>query len=115
MNIFDFDTETRILSCMYLSILIAGFGGGLMRGLVGFLKHQYSYKTVKFNVPYFFTMMFLSGTIGLLTAVSVQEAGITILDITTVTPGLSFIIGYAGGDLIENVYKIIIKKPLLYS
>jgi len=25
---------------IYLSILIAGFGGGVVRGLVGFIKHQ---------------------------------------------------------------------------
>ncbi len=38
---------------MYISILIAGFGGGVVRGLVGFIKHQYSYKNVGFRLPYF--------------------------------------------------------------
>lgn len=28
---------------MYLYILIAGFGGGVLRGLVGFIKHQHAY------------------------------------------------------------------------
>jgi len=26
---------------MYISLLIAGFGGGMIRGIVGFIKHQY--------------------------------------------------------------------------
>jgi len=98
---------------MYISILIAGFGGGAMRGLVGFIKHQYSYKNVKFELSYFFTMMFLSGIIGILSAVSIKELGFALAG--SFTPALAFIIGYAGGDFIENIYKIIIKKPSLYS
>ncbi len=100
---------------VYLSILIAGFGGGLIRGLVGFIKHQYSYKNVSFNPAYFFTMIFISGVIGLLTAVAIKELGLTFLGLNYLTPALAFIIGYAGGDFLENVYKIIIKKPSLYS
>lgn len=36
---------------MYIQILIAGFGGEVIRGLVGYIKHQYSYKNVGFNLP----------------------------------------------------------------
>ncbi len=94
----------------YLTILIAGFGGGVVRGLVGYVKHQYSYKNVGFNVPYFFTMIFISGIIGVLVAAGVKELGEQI-----VTVGFSsvvaFVAGYAGGDFLDNVYKIIIKKP----
>ena len=100
---------------MYLLIFIAGFGGGALRGLVGFIKHQYSYKNVEFKVPYFLTMMFLSGVVGLLTAIAVKETGFTFLGIDYLTPALAFIIGYAGGDFLENIYKIIVKKPNLYS
>lgn len=100
---------------MYISILIAGFGGGAIRGLVGFIKHQYSYKNVGFHLPYFFVMMFLSGIIGLLTAVSVKELGMTFLEVDSISLALSLIVGYAGGDFIENIYKIIVKKPSLYS
>jgi hypothetical protein len=89
---------------MDYTILIAGFGGGVVRGLVGFIKHQYSYKNVGFDLPYFFAMMFLSGIVGLL-AVTVFQAG----------PLFAFIVGYAGGDFIENVYKTIAKKPSLYK
>jgi len=28
-------------------------------------------------------------------------------------PVIAFLVGYAGGDLLENFYKIIIKKPVL--
>ena len=99
---------------MYLSIFIAGFGGGALRGLVGFIKHQLSYKNVKFEIPYFLAMLFLSGIVGLLTAVTVKEAGISFLGLDYLTPALAFIIGYAGGDFLENIYKIILKKPSLY-
>jgi len=98
---------------MYLLILIAGFGGGAIRGLVGFIKHQYSYKNVKFELPYFFTMIVLSGIIGVLSAVAIRELGFALAG--SFTPALAFIIGYAGGDFIENVYKIIVKRPSLYS
>ena len=100
---------------IFLSILIAGFGGGVIRGLVGFIKHQFSYRNVKFELPYFTGMMFISGIIGLLTAVAIKELGLTFFGLDYLTPALALIIGYAGGDFLENVYKIIIKKPSLYS
>ena len=100
---------------MYLSILIAGFGGGVLRGLVGYIKHQFSYKNVGFKLPYFLAMMFLSGIIGLLIAVAISETGITFFGVDYLTPALAFIIGYAGGDFLENIYKIIIKKSSLYN
>jgi len=99
---------------MYLSILISGFGGGAVRGLIGYTKHQYSYKNVGFNVPYFFTMSFLSGLVGVMCAMAIKELGMTFFD-GYFTSAMGFIIGYAGGDFIENVYKIIIKKPSLYD
>lgn len=98
---------------MYLYIIIAGFGGGLVRGLVGFIKYQFSYKNIKFELPYFLVMIFISGIIGLLTAAAIKELGFTFLG--SFTPALAFVVGYAGGDFIENVYKIILKKPFLFS
>ena len=100
---------------IYLSILIAGFIGGAIRGLVGFVKHQYSYKNVPFRVPYFITMMFISGIIGLSSALVVKELGLTFLNFESFTPAIAFVIGYAGGDFLENIYKIIIKKPSIYK
>lgn len=98
---------------MYFSILIAGFGGGAVRGVVGFMKHQFSYKNVGFNLPYFLVTLFLSGVIGFLCAISMKEAGFVFRG--AFTPALAFIIGYAGGDFIENIYKIIAKKSDFYS
>jgi len=98
---------------MYIQILIAGFGGGVIRGLVGFIKHQFSYKNVSFNLRYFLGMAFLSGIIGLLSSMAIKELGLTLGGVFS--PALSFIIGYAGGDFIENIYKIIIKKSSIYS
>jgi len=99
---------------MYLYIFIAGFGGGALRGLVGFIKHQFAYKDVKFQLPYFLFMMFLSGVVGLLAAVAVKETGIAFLGLDYFSPALAFIVGYAGGDFLENIYKIIVKKSSLY-
>lgn len=94
---------------MYLQILIAGFGGGIVRGLVGFIKHQYSYKNVGFNLPYFLAMCFISGIVGVLTAVTAKELGMS-----EFSPALALVVGYAGGDFIENIYKIIVKKTSFY-
>jgi len=100
---------------MYTYILIAGFGGGFLRGLVGFIKHQFSYKNVKFDLKYFVGMMFISGVVGLLIAMAIKETGIKFLGSDVLTPALAFIIGYAGGDFLENLYKIIVKKSSLYE
>ncbi len=97
---------------MYLEILIAGFGGGMIRGLVGFIKHQFSYKKVGFNLPYFLGMILLSGMVGLLSAVTIKSIGFALEGMFS--PAVAFIVGYAGGDFIENIYKIIIKKSSLY-
>lgn len=80
---------------------------------MGFIKHQYSYKNVGFNLPYFTAMMFLSGVVGLLCAVSISKLGINFLDLDYFPPALALIVGYAGGDFLENVYKIIVKKSSL--
>ena len=96
-----------------ISIFIAAVGGGVLRGLVGFIKHQFSYKDVGFKLTYFLAMMFLSGVVGLLAAFAIKETGFTLLG--SFTPALAFIIGYAGGDFIENIYKIIIKKSSFYE
>ena len=87
----------------------------MVRGLVGFVKHQYSYKEVKFELPYFISMMIVSGAVGVVSAVAVRELGISFLGVETLSPAMALIIGYAGGDFLENLYKIILKKPDLYS
>lgn len=88
---------------MNWTILIAGFGGGVIRGLVGFIKHQFSYKNVGFKVPYFLVMMFLSGIVGMVVAFAFNQGAL-----------FSLVVGYAGGDFIENIYKTIKKKKSIY-
>jgi len=95
---------------MYLSILIAGFGGGLIRGIIGYLKYQYAYKNVGFNLPYFLVMAFLSGIVGTLVAFSVKESWFEIGGVEYISPAIAFIIGYAGGDFLDNIYKILTKR-----
>jgi len=87
--------------------------GGIVRGLVGFIKHQFAYKNVPFRLSYFLGMSFLSGITGLVSAMAIKEIGFTLEGVFS--PALSFIVGYAGGDFIENIYKIIIKKSSIYS
>ena len=89
-------------------IIIAAFGGGTLRGLVGFIKYQFSYKEVKFRPYYFLSMVLLSGVVGTVATLAIKEIGFTLFD--SFTPALAFIIGYAGGDFLENIYKIILKK-----
>jgi len=104
-----------MIETSYIAILIAGFGGGVVRGLVGFTKHQFAFKNVRFNLAYFMTMMFISGIIGVLTATAVNASGFSLLGIETINPAIAFIIGYAGGDFLENVYKIITKKQTIFK
>lgn len=94
-------------------VFFAAFLGGVLRGLVGFLKYTFSYKEVRFRPRYFLGTMFISGVIGLLATLAVKEIGFTLSG--GFSASLSFIIGYAGGDFIENIYKIIIKKSSFYD
>jgi len=88
---------------MNWTILIAGFCGGVIRGLVGFIKHQFSYKDVGFKIPYFLVMMFLSGIVGAVVAFAFNQNAL-----------FSLVVGYAGGDFIENIYKTVKKKQSIY-
>ena len=96
-------------------IFIAGFAGGVIRGLVGFIKHQYSYKNVKFELVYFISMMIVSGLVGFVSTFAVRGLGFSLIGEHSLSPALAVIIGYAGGDFLENIYKIILKKPSLYK
>lgn len=99
---------------MDYTILLAGFTGGIVRGLVGYIKYVSSYKNVTFKWPYFLSVIVGSGIIGLAAGWLVK--GVVEMDGTLeVTKFYAFIAGYAGGDFIENVYKILTKKTSLYS
>jgi len=84
---------------MNYMLLGAGFSGGIVRGLTGYLKHQLSYKEVKFKLFYFLFIILISGIIGLVVSSFFLK-----------TPLFSFVVGYAGGDFVENIYKIFTKK-----
>ena len=49
-------------------------------------------------------MVFISGVVGVLTSAVIGGDAL-----------FAFIAGYAGGDIIENAYKTITKKPSLYD
>ncbi len=97
-----------------VSLLIAGGFGGLVRGIVGFLKHQFAYKEVSFKPKYITAIMLLSALVGLVVTWSIVKSGLTIAGMEEINPAIAFIVGYAGGDLIENIYKIIAGKTTLY-
>ncbi len=99
---------------MYLFFL-AGFFGGIIRGIVGVVKYTRAYKDVQMRYWYFGISIFITGLIGLICAWIVKDLGITFLEIQTISPTIALIVGYAGGDFIENIFKILIKKPDFYS
>lgn len=96
------------------TILLAGFAGGIIRGLVGYIKYQTSYKNVPFKLWYFLSVVIASGIIGL-AAGWVVKAVVELDGTLETTRFYAFVAGYAGGDFIENIYKIILKKPSIYA
>jgi hypothetical protein len=54
----------------------------------------------------------MSGAVGIIVAVVVNEAGFKIEGVEHVSPALALIFGYAGGDFLDNIYKIIAKKMI---
>ncbi len=94
-------------------ILLFGALGGSVRGLVGFVKYHLSYKNVRFSGSYFLITVGLSALIGLAITWAVDSSGIVFAGNIPINPAIAFIIGYAGGDVIENLYKILVQKPIL--
>lgn len=78
---------------------LAGFLGGIIRGLVGFVKNKTIEKANHFKHSYFVVTVLISGVVG-------AAAG-TLADTEW---QVSFLAGYAGTDFIENLYKIKLKK-----
>jgi len=95
-------------------LLIAGAAGGLVRGIVGFLKYQFAYKSVQFKPLYIATIMVLSAFVGLAVTWAIMASGLSFPFLEQINPAIAFIVGYAGGDLIENLYKILVGKTTLY-
>jgi len=97
------------------SILIAGFVGGAIRGIVGYIKYQTKYKNVDFRPWYFIGMTAVSGIVGLLAAWVTKDLGVSFMGIEELPASIAFVIGYAGGDFIENLFKIISGKSTIYK
>lgn len=95
-------------------LLLAGAFGGVVRGLMGFLKHRLSYKDVEFKPLYFSGMVALSAFIGLTVTWAIVGSGLELPLVAQINPALAFIVGYAGGDFIENLYKILIKETTIF-
>jgi hypothetical protein len=78
----------------YEIYLIAGFVGGIARGLSSYLKNLKKDKAQKFNYAYFCTTVFFSGILGGIAGALSESNWKT-----------AFLAGYAGIDFIENLYK----------
>lgn len=55
-------------------------------------------------------MIFLLGVVGVLVAIAIDQSMISFEGIDYVSPAIAFIIGYAGGDFLDGIYKILLKK-----
>jgi len=98
-----------------VTILLTGLLGGIIRGLVGYLKYRSSYKNTNFMWNYFALSISISGVVGLLAAWVTKDLGFNFLGLAKLTPALAMVIGYAGGDFIENLYKILTNKTSLFE
>jgi uncharacterized membrane protein YeaQ/YmgE (transglycosylase-associated protein family) len=89
----DFEGEFKMEK--FLIYLFAGFIGGIIRGLVGFVKNKTIEKANHFKPSYFAITILISGIVGAAAGILVDTEW-----------QVSFLAGYAGTDFIENLYKI---------
>ena len=78
---------------IFMMTAAAGFTGGPIRGLVGVLKQLRMGR--KFRPRYFLLTLVMSGLIGLIAAMFVEN------DVR-----FAILAGYVGGDFIESLYKV---------
>lgn len=98
-----------------VTFFIAGFVGGVFRGAVGIIKYSTSYKDIEIRPWYFAGTVAISGVIGITTAWVIHDLGAEFMGLEKVTPAIALIAGYAGGDLLENIYKILTGKKTLFK
>lgn len=98
-----------------LSFIFSGFIGGILRGVMGIAKYSLSYKDVNLRLWYFGGTALLSGIIGGVAAWVTHDLGIAFLGVERLSPAIALIIGYAGGDFLENIAKILTKKTTLFE
>ncbi len=84
-----------------LIYIFAGFGGGVVRGLVGFVKNKTIEKADHFKPSYFVVTILIAGIVW-------AAAGV----LADTEWQVSFLAGYAGTDFIENLYKIKVAKNI---
>lgn len=98
-----------------MPFIIAGSIGGVLRGAMGISKYMRSYKDVKIQPWYFAGMVALSGFVGGAVAWITHDLGFDFLGLEEFPVAVAFIIGYAGGDFIENIAKILTQKTNLFQ
>lgn len=98
-----------------MTFFLFGLLGGLIRGVIGLIKHMQSYKEVPIRPWYFLGTVSVSGFIGLVCAWVTFDLGISFLGLERLPLSLAIIIGYAGGDFIENIFKIIMNSPDVFT
>jgi hypothetical protein len=98
-----------------LMFFIAGFLGGAIRGIIGITKYTLSYKDIKINWLYFGGLTAISGLIGLIASWIILELGLSFEGIKGPSSAIALIVGYAGGDFLENIFKVLMKKPILFG
>ncbi len=98
-----------------MPFLFAGFFGGLLRGGVGLVKYMTSYKDVKIRPYYFAGSVLLTGIVGYVSALIAQDAASIFLEIDVLPVSFAIVAGYAGGDFIENLFKIGMKDPNFFE
>lgn len=94
---------------LYFYILLAGFAGGAVRGLSGWVR-SWPEKGSSFEPWYFAVTVGVSGLVGLAAAYAANGSGFPIFGVM-VNPAIALILGYAGGDFFENVFRIYFRKP----
>lgn len=98
-----------------VEFFIFGFLGGILRGFVGLIKYNNAYKDVEIRPWYFAGTVVISGFIGAVAAWVTHDLGIDFLGVQSFSPALGVVMGYAGGDLLENLFKIFTGKTTLFK
>jgi zinc transporter ZupT len=96
---------------MDITFIVMGLLGGIIRGLVGFTKYLTSYKGVKFNWAYFGITVGVSGLVGGISGWIFNG----IMGADAMNQFYAFIAGYAGGDFLENSFRVLFKQPTMFK
>lgn len=98
-----------------MTFFIFGLIGGIIRGFIGIIKHKQSYSNVQIDQKYLITTLAISGAIGFASAWVLKDLGVVFAGSETLPLSLALIVGYAGGDFLENIFKIITKNENIFE